>query len=218
MTLRSKMVLRLNGLSGHHPAEGFSLLELLAVIAIIAILAGLLIPSITSQVSASNLESAGRVLSDQLNIARQEAIARNRDVEFRICKFQDKLEAGAGPEMRAVQLFAIASDDSKLPITKVIYLPAGNLVSDKPELTSLVSLVEVTPGPGDPPLPRAAGSYTYRSFQFHPDGSTDLPYDSTHAQKHFITVRERKDIQTPPKNYFTVSIESTTGRTQVYRP
>jgi uncharacterized protein (TIGR02596 family) len=214
MSIRSERGLRVNVRTGHHPTEGFSLLELLAVIAVIAILAGLLIPAINSQLGARNLESAGHVLSDQLSLARQEAISRNRSVEFRIYRFLDQQEPGSEAEMRGFQLFAIEGDGSKLPVSKVVYLPTGTLISEKPEMTSMVSLVEKNPVSGDPPLPRATGPFTYRSFEFRPDGSTDLAYGS----KHFFTVRERKDDQNPPKNYFTILIESTTGRTQVYRP
>lgn len=194
--------------------RAFTLLELLAVMAIIIILAALIVPSVTSINGGQNLENAGKIVSDQLNLARQQAITQNRVIEFRLYKFKDQQDGSSSAEIRAMQAFAVQADGTKQPVSKIIYLSPGSLVSEQAQMTSLVSLTETTPSASDPLISRANGSYTYRSFNFSPNGSTDLTY----TQKQFLTVRRRTDVGNPPKNYYTVLIEPTTGRIQTFRP
>ncbi len=64
-------------------ARAFSLLEILAVVAILEILMVLVAPAIVSSLGSSNLNKAGQTIGDQIALARQEALTRNREVQIR---------------------------------------------------------------------------------------------------------------------------------------
>jgi type IV fimbrial biogenesis protein FimT len=62
------------------PTAGFTLIELVATIAIAAILATLVIPSFTGFFSKRRVEGVATELATDLQYARSEAVARNRNV------------------------------------------------------------------------------------------------------------------------------------------
>lgn len=214
--------------SSRRPGAGFTLIEMMAVLAIIAVLIAVLVPSMKSFGGARSLENTGQFFMDQWNLARQEAMARQSLVEFRIYQFRDKQSAGTAPEILGFQYFTVDTDGARRAISKPLYFPEGIVISTDQDLTSVVSLSTSSPLPSDPKIMKADGPYAYRSVVFRPDGSTDLSYDeeketspgvTTRVRtKHFITLRQRADAGKPPANYYTVLIESTTGRTKAFRP
>jgi type IV fimbrial biogenesis protein FimT len=68
--------------TGHRPQRGLTLLELTIVVAITAIVAAAAAPSFAALVDARRLESAATRLATDIQLARSEAIARNRPLRL----------------------------------------------------------------------------------------------------------------------------------------
>src|SRR5688572_11545085 len=80
--------------------QGVTVVELLVVIGIIVILATLSAPAVNRVMRASQLTYAGSLLSDHLALARQTALSKNHNVEFRFYQFA---EPGAQGEQQRGQ-------------------------------------------------------------------------------------------------------------------
>ena len=70
-------------------SRAFSLVELLVVIAVIAIVAGYAVPAVTTMLKGSQLTQGSQMVVDQIALARQTALSRNRSVEVRFYKYAD---------------------------------------------------------------------------------------------------------------------------------
>src|SRR4051812_40788921 len=88
--------------------DGFTLIELLVVLSIIVVVITLLIPSFTSILRASRITNATALILDEMNLARQTAIARNRVVELRFYWKADE----ANPTMAYRATRSMISDES----------------------------------------------------------------------------------------------------------
>jgi uncharacterized protein (TIGR02596 family) len=114
-------------------ARAFSLIELLVVIAIIAIITSFAIPAATTIIRGSQLTQASQVLSDQISLARQQALSRNRQIEVRFCRFGDpeipgeKASDPTSGAYRSIQVFEIAESGAAVPLNKLQRLPSAVL-------------------------------------------------------------------------------------------
>jgi uncharacterized protein (TIGR02596 family) len=206
--------------TGHHRLSlrrGFSLVELLVVICLLALLVGLSVPAVTSSLRASSLSGSGENLIDHLNFARQTAISRNLPVEVRFYKLPGHGQSTqASPTAyRAVQSFLL--DDTKVtPLGKPQFFSQPVLCSSSVAESSLLDdnlLPEKSPA-ADESLPTYGVNFRYRSFYFKPGGGTSLPQTDA-----FLTlVLENDKPLSAGGNYFTVQIDSATGRPRLHRP
>jgi len=199
------------------PQAAFSLMELIAVIAILGILVGLSVPAINSTLRSSNLTAAGEAVADQLQFARQTALARNLPVEVRFYKLPDHGQAAdSTPKAyRAMQIFVL-DGTTALPLGKPTYFTPPVLISANAAESSLLDgtlLPEKLPGTS-PPLPTYGINYRYRSFYFKPGGSTSLPNTDIFA----TLVLENDKPLSQGANFFTIRIDPATGRTGTFRP
>jgi len=200
------------------PTRAFSLVEMLVVISIIAILAGFSLPAMNQIQSATALSSASESLVDQLKLARQQAVTRNRPVEVRLYQLPDPSDASK-KVWRGLQLF-IVEEDGLVAAERPVYFPAQVRMADSATYSSLLdqSRVDVTQGSGADSgvtLPGVGGNYNYRAFRFRPDGSTSL------ASSAFATLypgNAPTSGSAPAQNWFAVQIDSLTGAVQTFRP
>lgn len=123
--------------------SGFSLLEMLTVVFIIGLIAGVSVPAFLNFLKTFRLRTAGRQVLGDLNLARQVAISRNRDmyVFFRDNRSYDMIESGfqrgiatgfnavrfKGPVSIAEHLQLVSVDASKPTGASVTAFPAESL-------------------------------------------------------------------------------------------
>ena len=214
--------------------QAFSLIELVIVISIIVIIAAFTIPAMNTLLKGSQLTQGANTLVAQLNIARQQALSRNRQIEVRFYRFGDPEVPGEDAtdlktgKFRAMQLFQVLPTGVSVPIDKVQVLPGGVIFaySEADGLSSLIDMptgkTPKKPGIDDkaaPLLPRGVDlKYEYVSFKFMQDGSTDRSPTS----KWYVTVIGINDKlespNKPPPNFFTVQVDPVSGVTKIYRP
>lgn len=208
--------------------RGFSLIEMVAVVAIIGIIAVFAVPAASTIIRGSQLTQASQVLTDQINLARQYALTKNRSIEVRFIRFGDPEAPGEDPQkpdtgkFRAIQLFEVLGSGAAVPISKLQRLPVTIMINST-ELSTLVDETGTTttltePNEQDPELPgQVKRNYEYVSFRFLPDGSTNLlPTQKWYATIHAIT--DKVQGKTPPPNFFTLQIDPVSGSTKNYRP
>ena len=74
--------------------RGFTLVELMITIALVAILVGLATPSFSSVINSNRLSSQANAFMADLQLARSEAVRRNRTVRF--CRSDDGATCSSG--------------------------------------------------------------------------------------------------------------------------
>ena len=223
--------------------RAFSLVELLVVISVIAIVAGFAVPAVTTMIRGSSLTQGSQNIADQIVLARQLALSRNRSVEVRFYKFADPEVPGENPKdpetgfFRACQTFEILDNGGVLPTGGLTRLPVGVIMNEGKLSTILHERPVLDPKSSDPPLPdtQAAQNYKYVALRFLPDGSTDLPPTgveistggTSKGDSWYLTIHGTQiqtggtsagKTETLPDNFFTLQIDPITGSTRSYRP
>jgi uncharacterized protein (TIGR02596 family) len=225
--------------------SAFSLVELLIVVAIIGIIAGFGVPAVTGVLRGSALTQAASQLTDNLGLARQHAITKNRVIEVRFYRFGDPEQPGEKPadpstgNFRAFQYFEVNESGVIVPVGKYQRLPDTMVMNPGEKLSTLLAedprrLVKSSDPlfnkSVNPELPRGVGQkYDYVWFHFNPDGSTDLPPLGTKGKnsdggRWYITVHSIADLartdnnNKPPPDFFTWMVEPVSGTSKTFRP
>ncbi len=207
--------------------RSFSLVELLAVMGIIALLMTLSLPAFNRMVLASNLNSAGRAVVDQINRASQEARTKNRPV--RIYFYQTR-EGNDDFRFRAFQLFSVDPGETNKvdPLDKVAYLPQGMMISEDENFSTLFAdPFEVDKRPTNGP-PDKIGTVEFAddgyAFEFNTGGGADIQSRDNESEdagsKRFLYIHHFRDppvAGTGSRNGIAVRVDPDTGRPRVFR-
>ena len=190
--------------------------------AIIGLLVSVAMPSLSSILGGSNLSLGVESVIGPLSSARQFAVTKNRDVEFRLIEMTDSVFPAAGAAIRAVQILEIR-ENSTNPIGKPRVFPSGVIIGSSSAMSSLCALNNVNATTADPRIPGIGTSYSYRSFRFRPDGSLNLKTLLPTVTNYFVTLYDEKfqsqvSGSTPPPNFATIQLEPSTGAATLYRP
>jgi uncharacterized protein (TIGR02596 family) len=184
-------------LQARRVSGGFSLVELLAVIAIIVAISAFAIPAANSLLRNSQMAQASQTLVDQLSLARQQAITKNKVVEVRFYRYADPEFAGEVSndptqwKFRGFQIMELSSTGIALPLSQLIRLPEQVVMADYGNLSTILSDPTQKSARKNvkddtelqktaPLLPRKIDhKYEYTWMRFYPDGSTNLSATGT---------------------------------------
>jgi type II secretion system protein H len=176
---------------------GFSLIELLVVMAILGVMVSLLVPALGSIVSGRNLELGGGQVVDSLSLARQIAMSRGRRVIW-------EMDAGTNGLYRIMEF----KGGTWQPASRIQTLPE-NIRPDSSTANS--TLFSNTPVPCTNNFSNSTASVSsVVSVTFRPDGTTLLSPSAVNSLR-------LKHTQTT-NNWFAITVNGVTGKTQVYRP
>jgi uncharacterized protein (TIGR02596 family) len=223
-----------------HPSQNraFSLLELLAVIFIIGIVAVFVTPAASTILKGSQLTQAEQILTDQIKLARQMALTKNRSVEVRFIRYGDPEVPGetksdkAKGNFRAVQVFEILESGASVPLDRPQLLPQA-IIMNAGTLSTLISdkdqKIQDANSTVDPALPRGINyDYQYAAFRFLPDGSTNL--SSTSGTLWHVTIHNINEQATAKPgggvvnqnglqvNFRTLQVDPVNGALRIFRP
>jgi uncharacterized protein (TIGR02596 family) len=205
---------------------------MIVVMGVIILLLALVVPATVTLMRGSQITQGGDLLTAQLEVARQIALARNKTVQVRICR------PNGGKFTILMPLFPVVAVNQTSGAITTTYSPAGKpatlpnsvIIDSGANLSSVLNQTGISVSSAsatDPTLGSLGTNYQYVPFQFRPDGSSDLmsqisPSNSSDGTPlWFLTVHNATDgdsLNTPPPNYYTVQIDPYNGHVRDFRP
>lgn len=204
--------------------QGFSLVEILAVLTIIVLAVALGTFSVKNTMRSVDLSASVTTISDALNLARQTALSSNRPVEVRFYKIPPRDQPVSvspnGFVYRAIALYTV-SDNGPVQAGKLFYLNGNVQLADTQTFGPLLYFTPAAQSPLRSLDPSGTIKFDYRYFLFHSDGSTSLDpqtpgADTWHSM--LYDPRQAPSGNQPPKNYITVQVDPSTGRSETFQP
>ena len=197
-------------LPGRPIRQGFTLLELLVVLTIMGIILGLTAPAFTSIAVGSGLNRSGQILSDQLALARQEAVTKNRDVQIWFVELEDAFHVKAYRGLQIVRVDEGRTGPEINLVGPLKRLPDGFIINATPEYSPLLNAGGISGNHGF----SGYGDVAYRGLHIRANGSLD----SAVGNDNFVTLQSAREARSSPKNFYTIQISSITAKVTIYRP
>jgi uncharacterized protein (TIGR02596 family) len=195
--------------------RGFSLIELLVVMGIVILLMALVIPSFQSVGRAQALTGGASQVVGSLDLARQIALAENRQIEVRFYKANDAL--GGNSAFRAFRVMQVQGNQARQKLQR---LPTGIIFDSDPNFSTLLSAAN--PNGGSESIPGQSNT-EYKSVRINAEGRTTLDPLGVNSgdDEWFLTLRSETGASTngkPANNFITVQIDPLTGRSRTFQP
>lgn len=206
--------------------HAFTLVEMLIVTSIVGLLLALVVPVTNGVVQANQITTASQIVVDQLNLARQTAIARNRVVELRFYQCRSASRQPQADEVAALQALVFdARNEVSTPLREVQWLPGAAVISSNATLSTVFAsgMEKANWTNGDPkrPLPGLLGgdgtNYKAFSVYFRPDGSTNLATQSS-GSSWWVSLHGVNETAEVPANIISVQINPFNGTLNLHRP
>ncbi len=194
--------------------RGVTMLEMLVVIALVVLLLGFAIPVVGRVNESRLLTHAAGVLSEELNLARVEALTYRQPVEICLIATNDP------PEFRAVQIRNLKPDGTyrwssrrkSFGAQVCLSIPFSNVLN-----TQALSTLDTVPS-------EVRGV----ALRFYPNGRVErvdadaAPLPPTAAYLYLTVIRARTPAEAEaeqlPANFSTVQINPRSGRVTEYAP
>lgn len=192
---------------------GFSLVELLLVTAVIVILASLSGLAFSSVAFGSALTQAGSLVTGTISQARQEAVARNQEVRVLFYQLPDGGQTNMWNAIQVCKTYETNEKIEELPLSRITRLPTGVIFS--PLDTGLSPLLGGDLTLTNKLLPNY-GTVPCIGFRFRPNGA--LPSRISVTNNYLTLVNSRAEKDNAPANYYTLQVNTVTGKISVYRP
>ena len=135
---------------------GFTLIELMIGIVVLAVLVSLSMPMFREWMASTQIRNASDALLNGVQLARTEALRRNKNVEFRLGNNSDWEVWQAAP---AIQIQVRGSQEGQTDVAvvaptpggaaKVTFSPMGGVVTNL-DATSTLQQLDITPATGAP--------------------------------------------------------------------
>ncbi len=196
----------------------FSLVELLTVLVIVSILAALSFAAFSQISRSTSLSTGAQTLRGALEFARQTAITRDSNVQFRF--YQIPGLANNSINYQAYQAFIETSSGTNA-VTPVSYLPSMVGISPNATISSVVSSTNAIAGTAlNQPIPVYNQNYNALILRFSSKGGLQSTASMGVTSQWFVTLVVQNDPVTGslPKNFATLQIDPVSGHVSVYRP
>ena len=203
--------------------EAFTLLELLVVMGIILILLAATVPAVIGLSKSNSLNSAGRIVTNILTIARSEAINRRTLVRFEIATTWSTDPTSAYRKFTLVQHDVTSGTDTQL--TGWETLPTGTIferqdpLGTSPPSGSGTYFFALSP-PQTSTLKFAGNDVPTNYIEFGPTGALDTPIASSPVRLRINqgAISGTNEVLTGTSNWFEMSVDSIVGRIKISRP
>lgn len=193
------------------PDKGFSLIELLVVIAIMMVIAALTVPVISSTLNGIKIADATQTVSNEIQVARATALARNAPVEIWFLK--------EGSYYGAVRTLIVNADNEITWISRTRRLPEGIAMAGAAKFSNILGLQTAETPPESAASLKGVFLRIFPSGRLEPGDPQAFPSnDPLFLTLVSVSGFDPDSDDSLPDNFATIQIDPSNSRTITHRP
>lgn len=193
----------------------------MVIMGIILLLVAALVPAVTSLSKSNSINTAGRMISNVLTVARSEAINRRALIRFEVATSWPGDPGAAYRKFTLVQHDLTSGVDTQL--TKWETLPAGVIFNPQDPTPGSGSYFFVLNQIQTPAITSGTQTIPTVYIEFLPTGALNVapassPVRLRMVQGFLASATATSVTSTGPGNWFETSVDSLVGRIKIVRP